>query len=125
MTLVRGPAWDESVEIRDQKGWDEHAAFMDGLVEAGFILFGGPVGDFRQTSHLVEATDEEEVRQRLAQDPWARAHLLEIGSVRPWALWLDFGNAGNGRRRCVAGVRSVRTPGRVGAPRPLVEVQGV
>lgn len=90
VTLVHGPAWDESLSIRDQRGWDAHAAFMDLLVVDRFILLGGPVGDHRQTLHVVEAIDDEHVRQRLADDPWARAGLLEIGSIQPWALWLDF-----------------------------------
>ncbi|MGH7611242.1 MAG: YciI family protein, partial [Candidatus Dormibacteria bacterium] len=98
LTLDHGPAWDQSIGAREQKGWDEHAAFMDGLVEAGFILFGGPIGDHRKTLHLVEATDENEIRQRLAQDPWAQARLLEVGSILPWALWLDFRSIESGRR---------------------------
>jgi hypothetical protein len=43
--LVHGPGWDPARQIRDQDGWDEHAAFMDGLVDDGFIILGGPVGD--------------------------------------------------------------------------------
>jgi hypothetical protein len=70
---------------------------MDGLVEDGFILVGGPVGNHRQTLHVVEAADEDEVRGRLARDPWARGRLLEIGSIHPWALWLDF-RGKDGRR---------------------------
>lgn len=90
LTLVHGPAWDESLGIRDQPAWDEHAAFMDALVEDGFILLGGPLGDQRRTLHVVEASDEDEVRRRLAEDPWANSGLLEVGSIEPWALWLDF-----------------------------------
>ena len=36
--LVHGPGWDASRPIRKQDGWDEHAAFMDGLVDDGFIV---------------------------------------------------------------------------------------
>jgi uncharacterized protein YciI len=90
LTLVRGRRWDERLGIRQQEGWTEHAAFMDGLVESGFILFGGPLGDYRQTLHLVEAASEDEVRRRASGDPWARAGLLEVGTVQPWDLWLDF-----------------------------------
>ena len=43
--LVHGPNWDPGRPIREQDGWDEHAAFMDGLVKDGFIILGGPVGD--------------------------------------------------------------------------------
>lgn len=87
--LVRGPGWDPSRPIRHQDGWDEHAAFMDGLVDDGFIILGGPVGDGEQTLHVVEAADEDGIRTRLARDPWASAGLLRIGVIEPWALWLD------------------------------------
>jgi len=87
LTLVRGPGWDASRGgIRDQLLWDEHAEFMDRLVADGVIVLGGPVGDGSQTLHVVEAKDEDDVRQRLAADPWARARLLEVGSIEPWAL---------------------------------------
>jgi uncharacterized protein YciI len=87
--LVHGPGWDPSRRIRDQDGWDEHAAFMDGLVNDGFIILGGPVGDGEQTLHVVQAADEDQVRARLARDPWASAGLLRIGTIERWALWLD------------------------------------
>ncbi|HTT59375.1 MAG TPA: hypothetical protein VMF33_04955 [Acidimicrobiales bacterium] len=90
VTIVRGPRWDESRGIRDQRGWNEHAMFMDGLVVDGFILLGGPLGDQRQTLHVVEAPSEAEIRRRLAEDPWAREQLLEVGTIEPWSLWLDF-----------------------------------
>jgi uncharacterized protein YciI len=87
--LVHGPGWDPSRQIREQAGWDEHAAFMDGLVDDGFVVLGGPVGDGEQTLHVVEAADENDVRARLAGDPWASAGLLRIGTIERWALWLD------------------------------------
>ena len=87
--LVHGPSWDTSRPIRGQEGWHEHAAFMDGLVEDGFVILGGPVGDGEQTLHVIEAADDNEVRARLNQDPWAEAGLLRIGTIEPWALWLD------------------------------------
>ncbi|MGH2895245.1 MAG: YciI family protein [Solirubrobacteraceae bacterium] len=90
VTLVRGVGWDQSLGIREQPAWDAHAAFMDRLVADGFILLGGPIGDHRQTLHVVAAEDEQDVRRRLVEDPWAQAGLLKIGSIQPWALWLDF-----------------------------------
>lgn len=89
LTLVHGPGWDSARPIREQAGWAGHAAFMDGLVEDGFIILGGPLGDGTRTLHVIEAADECQVRQRLGQDPWAVAGLLQVGSVEPWALWLD------------------------------------
>jgi uncharacterized protein YciI len=87
--LVHGPGWDPSRPIRDQDLWDEHAAFMDGLVDDGFVILGGPVGAGEQTLHMVEAADERDITVRLARDPWASAGLLRIGTIEPWALWLD------------------------------------
>jgi uncharacterized protein YciI len=89
LTLVHGPGWDAARPIREQDGWDEHAEFMDGLVDEGFIILGGPLGNGDRTLHVVAAASEDEVRARLADDPWAVAGLLEVGSIEPWALWLD------------------------------------
>lgn len=88
-TLVHGPAWDSTRGIREQDGWADHAGFMDGLVADGFIVVGGPVGQGDVTAHLIHAVDSDQVRARLAEDPWAADGHLEIGSLESWALWLD------------------------------------
>jgi uncharacterized protein YciI len=90
--LVRetcGPAWDPARGRREQEGWDEHAAFMDKLVEDGFVFLGGPVGDVDVGDPLlvVEAEDEAAVTARLAQDPWIGT-VLTIRSIEPWTVWL-------------------------------------
>jgi len=91
--LVHGPGWDPARAIRRQDRWDDHAAFMDGLVDDGFIILGGPVGDGTETLHVVDAADVSDVEARFAADPWAVAGLLRIGVVEPWALWLDSRSA--------------------------------
>lgn len=97
VTLVHGPGWDDSTPTREQRDWTAHADFMDGLVDDGTIIVGGPVGDGSQTLHAVEAADEDEVRARFGADPWAAAGMLEIGSIEPWALWLDSRTRGPAR----------------------------
>jgi hypothetical protein len=86
---AKGPAWDHSREVREQEGWDEHASFMDGLTEEGFVVLGGPIGgDDRLSAVLVvDAGDEAAVRARLAEDPWSET-VLTIESIRPWSVWL-------------------------------------
>jgi len=84
----RGPAWDASRDIREQAGWDEHAAFMDGLVEEGLLILGGPIGDGPHTLLIFDAESEDEVRTRMGTDPWA-GELLRLASVEPWLIWLD------------------------------------
>jgi uncharacterized protein YciI len=89
LTLVHGPGWDGGRPIRQQDGWSEHAAFMDALVDDGLIVVGGPIDQGERTLHLVEATDEDQIRARVAADPWAAMGLLEIGAIQRWELWLD------------------------------------
>ena len=88
---VHGPGWDDSKPIRSQPGWNDHAVFMDGLVESGFIVLGGPLDDGEHALLVVEAASEEEIRERLAVDPWSPAHmeLLAVNTVQRWSIWLD------------------------------------
>ena len=87
--VVHSRNWDSARSIRDQAGWDTHAAFMDALVDDGFVLIGGPIGENEGALLLVEASDEKQVRARRDQDPWVRAGLLRVGLVEPWLIWLD------------------------------------
>ena len=88
VTMEHGARWDASRGIREQDSFREHAAFMDGLVDHGFVILGGPLDD-GQPLLAVEAADESKVRTLLAADPWAPMGLLRVGSVRRWELWLD------------------------------------
>ena len=86
---VIGPAWDHAVKRREQKGWAEHAAFMDALVDEGVIVLGGPLGDVNgeKTLLVCKVKDEAEIRDRLAQDPWS-GDMLRVASVQSWTVWL-------------------------------------
>jgi hypothetical protein len=83
-----GPAYDHSKPLEEQSGWLEHAAFMDGLVDDGFIVLGGVLGDELRTAHAVEAASEQEIRDRLARDPWSGSHLV-VDSIDPWTIRLQ------------------------------------
>ena len=82
-----GPEYDHSKPLEEQSGWLEHAAFMDGLVDDGFIVLGGPLGDEVRTAHAVEASSEDEIRERLARDPWSGTHLV-VESIDTWTIRL-------------------------------------
>ena len=89
VTRVRGPRWDDGRPMREQDGWDGHAAFMDALAEEGFVVLGGPVGDGdRRFMHVVEAASEDAVRERFAQDPWERSEQLVTPDVEAWQILL-------------------------------------
>ena len=42
----QGPAWDDKLSMRDQKGWTEHAAFMDALEAERLVILGGPLRNY-------------------------------------------------------------------------------
>jgi hypothetical protein len=87
--LAHGPTWDDARGIREQDGWVEHASFMDDLVADGMIIVGGPVGDGHYTAHLVQGAGEDQIRSKLAADPWSSDGHLTVGLLEPWSLWLD------------------------------------
>jgi hypothetical protein len=82
-----GPEWQPDKPLEEQSGWQEHAEFMDGLVDDGFIVLGGPIVD-RRVVHAVDAESEEIVRATFARDPWSGTHLV-VEAVEPWTIRLD------------------------------------
>jgi uncharacterized protein YciI len=90
LVLLRrdGPEWDRSKPMEEQSRWDEHATFMDQLVDDGFIVLGGPLADEVRVAHAVEAESEDAVRATWARDPWSKTHLV-VDSVEPWTIRLD------------------------------------
>jgi len=83
-----GPKWDSSRPMEEQADWAAHGAFMDGLVDSGFIVLGGPLADDHRVAHVVEADSEVAVRATLSQDPWSETH-LRVEAVEPWTIRLD------------------------------------
>jgi uncharacterized protein YciI len=80
---------DHSQGTRDQPYWDEHAAFIDNLVQADFIMLGGPLPDEGGAVLIVRADSEAEVRDRLGPDPWYVHEILSLQSVRRWDIFID------------------------------------
>ena len=87
--LERGGPWDWSRDLREQDGWEEHARFMDSLVEDGFIVLGGPLEQGSDVLHAISAPSKEEVMRRLAEDNWARNGMLTVKSIEAWTILLD------------------------------------
>lgn len=85
-----GPAWSQG-GIADQPAMIDHAAFMNGLVAEGLLLFAGPLAG---TEHgrvrvllIVSADTEAEIQRRLADDPWTISERLKIASIEPWNVF--------------------------------------
>jgi uncharacterized protein YciI len=99
----QGPTWDPSRTMREQQLWAEHATFINGLVDEGFLLLGGPLADasrpdddFSPVSEpvgddrlyramvVVRAPGSDEAAARLAEDPWIRSGVLAKTSIDRW-----------------------------------------
>jgi uncharacterized protein YciI len=82
-----GPGWTDG-GIAGQPGVNDHAGFMNALADEGFALFAGPLAGTEsgclRVLLIVAAETEEEIRRRLADDPWV--HRLVITSIEPWNL---------------------------------------
>lgn len=85
VTTEAGPAWDPARPRREQEGWREHAAFIDTLVDTGFLFLVGPLSPTRALQ-VVVAPDEVAVRRRLAEDPWIKTGTLRLLSIDPWEI---------------------------------------
>ncbi|MGH7758137.1 MAG: YciI family protein [Candidatus Dormibacteria bacterium] len=88
VTNGRGPGWDRHRPTREQPGWSGHAAFMDGLVDQGVVLCGGPVGDEERFVLVADAANEPALRSQLGADPWVGTGVLANTSIERWTIWL-------------------------------------
>ena len=84
-----GPNRDLSKGTPEQPFWDEHAKFIDRLVDDGFILMGGPLIDEGGALLIFNAEDENEVRKKLKNDPWFERGILKLESVKRWQIFID------------------------------------
>lgn len=89
--LVRfraGPTW-KSGPPEAQPDWDEHAAFVDDIVERGIMVMGGPFADYSGTTILLEGVSEDEARDLVRRDPFIENRVFELDDVRAWNVYVD------------------------------------
>ena len=70
--VKRTEAWDHSREAHEQDGFADHAAYMGGLEAEGFIAMAGLLQETSDVLFIFLADSEDEVRARLAEDPWQK-----------------------------------------------------
>ena len=87
-----GPEWTEGKGTFEQPGVNDHAMFMNALADEGVVLFAGPLAgteDGRiRALVIVNAADEAEIHQRLADDPWTVSQHLVITSIESWNIFV-------------------------------------
>jgi uncharacterized protein YciI len=63
---------------------------MNALADEGFVVFAGPLAGTEsgrlRVLLIVDAETEDEIRRRLADDPWVHTDRLVITSIEPWNL---------------------------------------
>lgn len=74
--------------MEGQNQWEEHASFMDRLVDSRFVILAGPLADEHRVVLIIDAESEGAVRSILGEDPWSET-LLVIDSVDAWTIRLD------------------------------------
>lgn len=89
MRQRRGGPWNWARDLHGQAGFDDHARFVEDLVNSGFIVLGGPLQGEREVLIIVSALDEDTVRRRFADDPWIQNGMLTLTTVERWTILLD------------------------------------
>jgi len=79
-----GPNWNHEKPLRDQRLWNEHAAFVDALEAEGLIRLAGPLEGSDEVLLICRGDSAAAVEARMVQDPWTPAAMLETVWVRPW-----------------------------------------
>jgi len=85
---TRGPGWKDSRPLEGQDDWAGHASFMNALAKEGFVILGGPLEGASDVLPIVKAASPDEIRSRLAEDPWTIRDLLRVTRISPWTLRL-------------------------------------
>jgi uncharacterized protein YciI len=83
-----GPTW-KSGAVTEQPRWDEHAAFIDELIDRGVFVLGGPLADWSGSLSFFENMSVDEVRETIAKDPFVENGVFELEDVREWLVFVD------------------------------------
>ncbi len=84
--LERGPGYQLGRPLEAQHDWEPHRVFMTTLEDERFVVLGGPLEGSNEVLLIFHASSAEEIRTRLAPDPWHKQDLLRIARITPWDL---------------------------------------
>jgi uncharacterized protein len=87
--FAAGPAWERGGPIREQPGWDAHAAFIDALIERGTMVMGGPFSDNTGSMILLEGVGAAEAERLVAGDPFLENGVFVLDEIREWTIFVD------------------------------------
>lgn len=88
-----GAGWDPGVGFMEQRGIEDHIAFMRSLAERDLMALGGPFADGDASGAVgmavVAVADAEEAERLAHEDRSVEAGLIKV-SVRPWMVPMGF-----------------------------------
>jgi uncharacterized protein YciI len=82
--VQRTSLWDHSRPAHEQDGFAQHAKYMGSLEAEGFIVLAGLLTQSTDVLFIFRAESEEQVRNRLSQDPWQQdghARLIRLEEI--------------------------------------------
>jgi hypothetical protein len=77
----RAGAWIPDRTPQEQAGFPDHAKFVGELEASGFIAQAGMMKPSNDVLFIFRADSEEEVRRRMAEDPWQKDGHARLGRV--------------------------------------------
>jgi uncharacterized protein YciI len=89
--LRPGSRWNPDKPVRQQAYWDDHARFMDALVDGGQVILGGPFADGSGSMVVLRAESVEAARATFQEDPWTQQDILVVRDAKEWTIFLDPG----------------------------------
>lgn len=82
--VQRTSLWDPSRPAHEQDGFADHAKYMGSLEAERFIVLAGLLTQSTDVLFIFHAESEEQVRNRLSQDPWQQdghARLVRLEEI--------------------------------------------
>jgi uncharacterized protein YciI len=87
--IKAGPAWADGSPPEAQPGWDEHAMFVDALVEQGTFVMGGPLTNYSGSLVILEGVTGDAARALMDKDPFVRNGVFIVEDVLEWTVYVD------------------------------------
>lgn len=94
--FTEGSSWVEGKSWRAQPGFAEHSAYMQRLLMAGKVVYGGPWRDEPGALTILRAASDEEARQIVDADPFVQNGVL-VPDLKAWTVVFDGVSIGRTR----------------------------
>jgi uncharacterized protein YciI len=84
--VERSSSWEAGKPPQEQSGFDLHAKYMGSLEAEGFIALAGLMPKSGDVLFIFQAESEEQVRERISQDPWQKDGHVRLVRVEEIAI---------------------------------------